>query len=121
MDNNNLVRKMHACETMGGANVICTDKTGTLTLNLMFVTRIITSNEKIEISSNVNDKNISLKDAKNINTAKRLREDHKNIFPNDNYWDILYSAIALNVDCTINKLSQPNINGSRIYRIFISI
>jgi calcium-translocating P-type ATPase len=111
MDNNNLVRKMHACETMGGANVICTDKTGTLTLNLMFVTRIITSNEKIEISSNVNDKNISLKDAKNINTAKRLREDHKNIFPNDNYWDILYSAIALNVDCTINKLSQPNING----------
>ena len=111
MDNNNLVRKMHACETMGGANVICTDKTGTLTLNLMFVTRIITSNEKKEINSSENDKNISLKDTKNTNTAKRLRKDHKSIFPNDNYWDILYSAIALNVDCIINKLSQPNING----------
>lgn len=39
LQNNNLVRKMHACETMGATTVICTDKTGTLTQNQMQVSK----------------------------------------------------------------------------------
>lgn len=47
-DENNLVRYLQACETMGGADNICSDKTGTLTKNIMSVTRMWALEKEID-------------------------------------------------------------------------
>ena len=113
MDYNNLVRKMHACETMGGANYICTDKTGTLTKNEMSVFQILTGVWKRELKQNLEVEEVGKLDAKKNNNEeiKQIREDHKTLFKNEKYWETLKVAVALNVDASIKKLEKENING----------
>ena len=97
MDQNNLVRKLHACETMGGANYICTDKTGTLTENKMKVIKLITLDKIID-----------------------LNEDKQNIklFDNDDYWKILSSSIGLNIE--YSREQNDNINTQEKLEIYKS-
>ncbi len=64
---NNLVRKMHACETMGATTVICTDKTGTLTQNRMQV-------YKTDFFGNPDDR--VLYEAMALNSTARLDLSH---------------------------------------------
>jgi Ca2+ transporting ATPase len=48
---NNLVRKLHASETMGGADQICTDKTGTLTMNKMTVKQLWSQDQVFKVEN----------------------------------------------------------------------
>ena len=97
MDYNNLVRKMHACETMGGANYICTDKTGTLTKNEMSVFQVLTGVWKKELKQNLDMEEVGKLDAKKNNNEeiKQIREDYKTLFDNSKYWETLRVAIAV--------------------------
>ena len=112
MDQNNLVRKMHACETMGGANYICTDKTGTLTKNEMNVFKVLTAKNEIMLKETIDDANAGNLDNKNKGKEeKKMREEHTKYFQSEEYWDLLKLSIALNIDGTIKYLDTPNING----------
>jgi len=70
MKSNTLPRTMHACETMGATSVICTDKTGTLTKNMMEVTdvKLADTNEKLlaEMISVNTTANLDFTDGKSI-------------------------------------------------------
>ena len=111
MDYNNLVRKMHACETMGGANYICTDKTGTLTKNEMSVFKVLTGAFTKELQQNLQVESVGkLKENNPNETVRQIREDYTNLFQNAKYWNTLKVSVALNVEGTIKKFDRPDIN-----------
>ena len=70
LKSNNLVRRLHACETMGAVTVICTDKTGTLTQNRMTVQDVFAGDGKSQVNSSE-----QLLLAMAVNSTAELNED----------------------------------------------
>ena len=69
LNDNNLVRHLHACETMGNATAICSDKTGTLTTNRMTVVQSYAGGSRYNVTPRLEDLPQSLVDLLKVNIA----------------------------------------------------
>lgn len=102
MKDNCLVRRLEACETMGGATQICSDKTGTLTENRMTVHRIVVAGQVVDFSSRSSASESDARDLPALHDAFR---------------SVLAEAISVNSTATLERnnddTKQQEVIGSK--------
>lgn len=97
---NNLVREPASAETMGGANFVCSDKTGTLTMNQMTVMGAMTCG-KVHLCPSVNETPAFVSAAEQDFATVTVGETEKSL------WETLQESILWNLKAFIEKNTKP--------------
>jgi magnesium-transporting ATPase (P-type) len=87
LEDNNFVRRMESCETMGNAEYVCTDKTGTLTRNEMMVTKYFNFTKDIDLSETCSDN----------------FKGNANDFFGSQEWELFKLSLACNTNTTFDE------------------
>ena len=95
LKDNNLVRHLHACETMGNATSICSDKTGTLTTNRMTVVESYFAGTHYDVTPQADDLPLNLVELVKLNIAV-----------NSNYTSLLMDPVSC---VTQHKMSKNSV------------